>query len=77
MKAGVWLKREYLQGGIIDKQVACSECDYTTGHAMTNWYFCPVCGARLFLTVTELKDWMKQTGYTEELKAFCSQYEGG
>lgn len=55
MNKGIWLKREYLQGGVLDKQMACSECDYTTGHVMSNWRYCPVCGARLFLTLEELR----------------------
>ena len=60
MKAGIWLNREYLQGGVIDKQVACSECDYTSGHVMSNWKYCPICGARMFITTEEMRAFMKE-----------------
>lgn len=53
---GIWLKREYLQGGIIDKKVACSNCHYESGHVMSNWKYCPVCGSRNAITDTEYKE---------------------
>ena len=53
---GIWLKREYLQGGIKDVQFACSNCDYTSGFVMTDWHFCPVCGSRNFITYEEYRN---------------------
>ena len=54
--SGVWLKREYLQGGIIDIQCACSNCGYENGHVMTNWKYCPVCGSRNYFTTKEINN---------------------
>ena len=65
MKTGIWLNREYLQGGVIDKQAACSECDYTSGHVMSNWKYCPICGARLFFTIKEKNDFDKTNEVSE------------
>ena len=54
---GLWLKREYMQGGIIDKQFGCSNCDFESGHVIPNWYlFCPWCGSRNFITLEEYKN---------------------
>lgn len=52
---GVWLRREYLQGGIIDIKFACSNCGYESGHVMTSWKYCPACGSRNYLTIKENK----------------------
>ena len=52
---GLWLIREYLQSGVVDRQFACSNCDYTSGHVMTDWKYCPVCGSRNFLSDEEMK----------------------
>ena len=52
---GLWLIREYFQGGVIDRQFACSNCDYTSGHVMTSWKYCPICGSRNFLSIEEIK----------------------
>lgn len=52
---GVWLIREYLQGGKVDRQFACSNCDYTSGHVMTNWKYCPICGNRNYISVEEME----------------------
>ena len=57
MNCGIWLKREYLQGGVLDKQLACSECNYTTGHVIPGWKYCPMCGSRLFATLDDLRHW--------------------
>lgn len=57
---GIWLKREYLQGDILDKQLACSACDYTTGHVMSNWKYCPICGTRMFISLEELKKYVNE-----------------
>lgn len=57
---GIWLRREFLQGGILDTQFACSNCDYTSGHVMTSWKYCPVCGARLFLTIEQKNKWLEK-----------------
>ena len=52
---GVWLIREYMQGGVIDRRFACSNCDYESGHIMTNWKYCPICGSRNYISVEEMK----------------------
>ena len=41
-----WLKREYLTGGVLDTQFACSNCGYESGH-MHGWTYCPHCGAEM------------------------------
>lgn len=52
---GLWLIREYFQGGVIDRQFACSNCDYTSGHVMTSWKYCPICGSRNYLSIEEME----------------------
>lgn len=51
---GVWLKREYLQGGIIDVKLACCMCGFTSGHVERNWNYCPICGCRNYFSLEEL-----------------------
>jgi hypothetical protein len=45
--SAVWLTREYLQGGFIDRQNCCSNCGYETGHVISSWKYCPCCGAKI------------------------------
>lgn len=52
---GLWLIREYFQGGVIDRQFACSNCDYTSGHVMISWKYCPICGSRNYLSIKEME----------------------
>lgn len=53
---GLWLKREYMQGGIKDVQFACSNCDYISGFVTTEWHYCPRCGSRNFITYEEYRN---------------------
>jgi len=55
VKVGVWLKREYLQGGVIDTQFRCSICNYENGLVMNTWSYCPCCGSRVAFTIDEAK----------------------
>ena len=68
MNKGVWLVREYLQGGIIDRQRACSECDYTTGHVTMRWQYCPECGSRMFFNINELREFSRIEKAMEDYK---------
>lgn len=54
MNKGIWLKREYLQSGIIDTWFHCSECDFESGQIKDNYKYCPVCGSRMFFSVDEM-----------------------
>ena len=51
MNKGIWLKREYLQSGMIDSWLHCSECDFESGLIKDNYKYCPVCGSRMFFSV--------------------------
>ena len=41
----VWLIREYMQSGCIDRQYCCSNCEYESGIVNPyKWEYCPICG---------------------------------
>lgn len=60
---GIWLLREYYQGGVIDRKFACSNCGFESGHVMTNWKYCPACGNRNYISAMEKK---RREGETDD-----------
>ena len=60
MKVGIWLRRDRIQSGIVERDYKCSECGWNSGHVQSDWKACPKCTARMFFSMEELRNYVRE-----------------